>query len=501
MVGLSLRYALPPFFSTWSVKHDDIVILPIAVGTAFNITVNWGDLGHPNNIENYNRTIDQNGSNRPSHTYTVTGGVGVRDTRTVTVTGELPGWSFENDQTSKDLLVSIVEYGGLSLDNNRSQFKDCIRLTSFPATGPSLELPSDCQSMFQGCVLLDCNLNTLNTSAVTDMSFMFTGCTRFNGNLSLWNVQNVFDMSGMFVECSAFTGVDAEGNNRIFDIPVINSVEFMSSMFDLCVNFNGNIDNWNVQNVTEMQRMFAGCENFTGNLLNWNVQNVKDMSAMFRSCEKFNGNLSAWNVQQVADMSSMFNKCFEFTGVEAGENRIFLILANNEVEFMQYMFFMCKRFNGDISEWNIQGVTNMSGMFSGCENFNGNLLNWNVQNVSNMNFMFGSFIFQAIDEDGNLIEVIIPGCVNFTGFNHVNGDNRIFNLTDVNAAVPRSMFSMFEGCTNFNGDISEWDVSNVTNMSGIFTGCIHFRRDVSNWVMTSIQNNASAPSFTNAYIN
>jgi surface protein len=62
------------------------------------------------------------------------------------------------------------------------------------------------------------------------------------------------------------------------------------------------------------------------------------------------------------------------------------------------------------------------------------------------------------------------------------------------------MVDMFKGCLKFNGDISVWDVENVTNMFRIFNGCVDFKRDVSPWVMTSIQNNESAPTFTNAYI-
>lgn len=29
---------------------------------------------------------------------------------------------------------------------------------------------------------------------------------------------------------------------------------------------------------------------------------------------------------------------------------------------------------------------------------------------------------------------------------------------------------MFEDCTSFNGDISTWDTTNVTNMSSMFSG-------------------------------
>ena len=41
------------------------------------------------------------------------------------------------------------------------------------------------------------------------------------------------------------------------------------------------------------------------------------------------------------------------------------------------------------------------------------------------------------------------------------------------------MSDMFSGAISFNGDISEWDVSGVTDMSGVFAGASSFNGDVS----------------------
>ena len=35
--------------------------------------------------------------------------------------------------------------------------------------------------------------------------------------------------------------------------------------------------------------------------------------------------------------------------------------------------------------------------------------------------------------------------------------------------------------SDFNGDISRWDVSSVKNMQGMFNGCPLFDRDISGW--------------------
>ena len=41
---------------------------------------------------------------------------------------------------------------------------------------------------------------------------------------------------------------------------------------------------------------------------------------------------------------------------------------------------------------------------------------------------------------------------------------------------------------NFNGDISMWDVSNVTNMTEMFWECKKFNCDLSRWNMSNVEN-------------
>ncbi len=45
-------------------------------------------------------------------------------------------------------------------------------------------------------------------------------------------------------------------------------------------------------------------------------------------------------------------------------------------------------FNGDISDWDVSDVTDMSGMFSDADSFNGDISDWDVSNVTDMSHMF-----------------------------------------------------------------------------------------------------------------
>ena len=48
------------------------------------------------------------------------------------------------------------------------------------------------------------------------------------------------------------------------------------------------------------------------------------------------------------------------------------------------------------------------------------------------------------------------------------------------------MASMFMGATVFNADISTWDVSSVTNMSGMFVDATSFDGDISKWDVSGV---------------
>ena len=88
--------------------------------------------------------------------------------------------------------------------------------------------------------------------------------------------------------------------------------------------------------------------------------------------------------------------------------------------------------NGDISNWDVSKVTDMSQMFYAARNFNQALNNWDVSNVTDMSFMF-------------------------------------FNVNN-----------------NFNQDINNWNVSSVTNMSWMFAGAINFNQHIL-WDLSNVE--------------
>ena len=61
------------------------------------------------------------------------------------------------------------------------------------------------------------------------------------------------------------------------------------------------------------------------------------------------------------------------------------------------------------------------------------------------------------------------------------GDISYWNVSNVT-----NMAYMFTGCVNFNQNISRWNVSRVTDMSYMFFGCVNFNQNISSWDVSKV---------------
>lgn len=76
-----------------------------------------------------------------------------------------------------------------------------------------------------------------------------------------------------------------------------------------------------------------------------------------------------------------------------------------------------------------------------------------------------------------------------------NMSRLFYNKSDFNEDISRwdvsnvsNMDLMFSGASIFNGDLSKWDVSNVTDMSNMFSYADCFNSDISNWNVSKVVN-------------
>ena len=118
---------------------------------------------------------------------------------------------------------------------------------------------------------------------------------------------------------------------------------------------------------------------------------------------------------------------------------------------------------GEISNWDVSKVTDMSRMFAGAESFNQPLNNWDVSNVEYMYGMFsGATSFNQPLDNWNVSNV--------TDMSDMFGDAKSFNqpLNKWNVSNITTMLHMFACATSFNQPLDEWNVSKVTTMHGMF---------------------------------
>jgi surface protein len=343
------------------------------------------------------------------------------------------------NSADKVRLSNVNQWGTTLWNRFDRSFEGCSNLNITATDVPNLNNVSNMFSMFRGCSSLNspANINTWNTSTISEMSFIFSGATVFNQNISNWNTALVTDMSQMFMSASAF--------NQNIGSWVTKNVTNMSLMFNNAGAFNQDISSWNTANVTNMYAMFAAAKDFNQPIAtldsNWNTSNVTNMAFMFTGALAFNQNIGNWNTQNVTTMNNMFYKA--------------------------------SMFNQDISAWNTSNVTDMGGMFTNATAFNQNIRSWITTNVTDFSLMF----------------------YGATAFNQpigtIGGSWNMQNATN--------MTSMFFGATAFNQNISAWNIINVTNMSAMFWGATAFNQNIGNWNTYSTTNMVgmfkNAPSF------
>ena len=131
----------------------------------------------------------------------------------------------------------------------------------------------------------------------------------------------------------------------------------------------------------------------------------------------------------------------------------------SQITDMSYLFNREFPHNINISDWDVSNVENMEAMFFWDHDFNCDLSNWDVRNVKSMNNMF-------------------DGCEKFEGKGLENWQTYSLKKT----------YRMFYGCDNFDCDLSNWDMSNATNIACMFWGCKKFKgKGLENWKLNSLK--------------
>jgi len=220
---------------------------------------------------------------------------------------------------------------------------------------------------------------------------------------------------------------------------------------------------------------------------------VRDMGFMFDGARRFNVDISKWNVAKATSM--------------------------------RYMFFLATSFNVDLSSWNVWNVTDVHAMFYHAHAFNQKLCSPAWQRVQNELYTGYTFRYSPgkiscekdrfAPESRKELDAALSACFEISSDGNCAkgkynkrpaiGDWDVSGVQDLsylfyqksnfkadiskwNVANATDMEGMFAYAHSFNGDISKWEVSNVANMEGMFYSASSFNIDLSDWDVRKVSN-------------
>ena len=200
------------------------------------------------------------------------------------------------------------------------------------------------------------------------------------------------------------------------------------------------------------------------------------------------GNITEWDVSGVTQMYQLFKNGRGFVAKDEG-------WWTQNTTVVGTLDTSGSQFNADISGWDTSSVTNMQSMFDGCTSFNKNInttttpTRWDTSNVEDMAFMFNgatSFNRNIGDWDVSKVENMGSMFREATVFN--NGDN--VSIKNWKTGKVKYMDQMFRKAREFNQNLptngDQWDVSKVENMVLMFQVAEEFNGSLSDWDTSSL---------------
>ncbi|MBT3406191.1 BspA family leucine-rich repeat surface protein, partial [Candidatus Woesearchaeota archaeon] len=369
--------------------------------------------------------------------------------------------------------------------------------------------------MFSYAISFNQDLDSWDVSSVVDMQQMFKDADAFNNNISTWNVSSVTDMSNMLW--------GTEFNQSINNWDVSNVTD-MSSMFSYS-NFNQNISSWNVSSVTDMSRMFEGTP-FDQNLSDWNVSSVTDFTNFLLTAElsttnydslltgwaslalnynlSFHGGNSQYCAGETARNDTLID-IYNWTITDGGKNCTipeepsFFTFQINTTASPQNFSFQVDDAVSLFIDWG-DGTNNT---YTGTGTFKHEYATENVYNLSLNGTASRISFYEGTPE--LLIDILTPISNGITGI--INAEN-MFRDTLVSSFTSENFFDDVSGdvtnmnsmfySSNFNQNISGWDVSSVTYMQSMFFNS-QFNQSLNTWNVSNVGNMAGM--FSNSPFN
>ncbi len=528
-----------PFITTWqTTSPNQKITIPILSSLDYEYNIDWENDG----------IIDEFAVTKAAeHIYSTSG------LHQIAITGVFP-CIYINNGSEKENIVSIDQWGDIEWETMESAFDGAENLLYKTTDSPDLSQVILLTNMFRNAALLDADLSYWDISGVLDMAEMLAGtgmstsnydkllyrwskqqvqesvvlgaqelsfCVSNNSKQELesqgWNIQDEgqscsgnrpfimtwrtttanqemlisvkendytynydvdWDNDGV-IDQTNITGdllhtYPVVGDHKVAIYGTFPAIDFSSNdaRFDLI-----NIDQWGDIEWETMEESFGGCQSMNSDAYDVpDLRKVTSLNRMFNLCRVFNGDLSQWDVSTIQDMSSTFYFASIFNS-DISEWDV------SKVKSMRSMFNQAAVFNQDIGGWNMDSVTSVIGMFNSARAFNQDIGSWNISNISSLASMFeGASAFNQPIDSWDVSNMRSMSRV-FFGARAFNQDISSWEVDSVT-----TMQWMFRRAQAFNQDLSSWNVSQVTDMEGMFREALAFNQNINNWEVNQVEN-------------
>ena len=334
-------------------------------------------------------------------------------------------------------------------------------------------------SLFQNCSsLTKVNTDGWNTSGATSIAYMCWNCSKLTElDVSNWNTSNVTNMYIAFCNCSSLLKLD--------------------------------VSKWNVSKVENLESTFQGCNKLTTlDVSNWKTDSLIRAFSTFYQCNKLTTlNISNWNMSKVIEIGRMFADCSYLTELDFG-NWVLKedILFSMGSPFSNMQSLLKITVNKDIllkiggqlpsRVGKEQGLVVCKQIVTGIDTSSIEAKNWMVDfGISIAKYTSKSiglrptfnsgYSYVVVKEElvDGVYEIELKSEEHFTSFSF-QGKTDLLTVDYLNVTHRVTVFAnVFGGCSNLTKiNVSNWDVSKVSNMNGMFSGCSKLTElDVSNW--------------------
>ncbi len=302
--------------------------------------------------------------------------------------------------------------------------------------------------------------------------------------------------------------INAQGDTANLNIIDTSNITDMSSIFSNKGNFNGNVSQWDVSKVTTMSNMFAGAQKFNGNVSSWNISSVTNMFSMFNNTKAFNQDLESWNVGRNVMKGSMFLASAVkklptwYFSISANRTTISVYKDLSLLDSQEIILSKTPAIAGRFSiSPDITANTGLSfdastGTISGTPTTVASQTEYTIQFTSEE--ADKTLIHKYIDDRRTIKVLVTINDYKYTPNNktelqqaintEVTAQGNTPDLTMIDTSNITDMNNLFFGKSNFNGNISRWNVSKVENMSSMFVKASEFNQDITGWNVSKVTN-------------